>query len=297
MIKKITKKEYRTKLINCIVHQDHRNKARPDKFYYEDSYATKIREYFDNQSPKVKSLETIYSSRSKTTSICSFLSSGRLCYNYFRNLVETGEKKAISFEVPLENDLPYASKHPTKMDAVDYKEKEYYECKCDEITASKHDLLSISYFQKSTLFNEFGITRVTAEKYINESSTDEQQKESVYIKFPASLLVDFTPLLKEFPKYKNCCYNEMCFDFKQFVCHLLALARVEGKKKLIYVVFVPNKKELDYYPALMQREMECIKNSPKIDGFMKEHGIDFGWNFVSIGDVVDINYQETYKNK
>lgn len=297
MIEKITKKEYRNRLIKSIAHQEPRNMARLDKYYYHDDYAIKIREYFDKQSPKVKSFETIYSPKSKTTSICSFLSSGRLCYNYFRNLVETGKKTAISFEVPLENDLPDAKKHPTKMDAVDYAEKEYYECKCDEITASKHDLLSISYFTKSDLFDEFGITEVIAEKKIDDNSEEEQKTKSVNIKFPASLLVDFTPLLEEFPKYKDCCYNEMCFDFKQFICHLLALARVKGKKKLVYVIFVPDKDNLDYYPALTQREMECIKNSPKIDSFMKRHDIEFSWEFVSIGDVVDVNYNETYGNK
>ena len=292
-MKKIAKKDYREKLVNCIKHQEPRNKARLDKYYYEDAYANKIKEYFDKHG--VESLEANYSSRSKTTPICSFISSGRLCYNYCRNLINSG--KNIKFEVPLENDLPYAKSHPTKMDAVDIDAKEYYECKCDEITASKHDLLSISYFLKSDLFDEFGITKVVAEKVIEEDEKTSRKRKSVYIKFPASLLVDFTPILDKYPHYKNCCYNEMHFDFKQFICHLLALARVEGEKKLIYKIFVPNPKELDYYPAMTEEEMKCIKNSSKIDDFMKKHHISFDWEFISIGEVVDINYEETYGKK
>ena len=287
----MTKKAYREKCISCIKHQDHRNTQRPDIYYYENFYAKKIKEYFKKNG--VKSLETVYSKRTKTTSICSFLSSGRFCYNYFRKFMNESGDEFIKFEHPLYNDLPSAHLYPTKMDAANPNAGNYYECKCDEITASKHDLLSVSYKEKSKLFQEFGINNIK----LTEPKIDKNGHEHVHIMFPASELVDFGCLSEEYPKYKDCLYNELCFDLKQCICHLIALANTEGPRNLIYIVFVPDKNNLDYYPALMEKEMKCIKNSKKIQNFLKTHNISFSWEFVSIGDVEDINYFETYLNK
>lgn len=274
----MTKKAYREKCIACIKHKDHRNKKRMDIFYYEDAYAIKIKDYFEKRG--IKSLETNYNKKSKTTSICSFLSSGRFCYNYFRSK----EIKTIEFETPIYNDLPTAKQFPTKMDAVDPSKNRYYECKCDEITAKHHDLLSTSYRDNSKLFSQFGINNI-----VKEHETKKGR-----LSFPASALVDFGSLVDEHPEYKDCCYNELRFDLKQFICHLIALAGVDGHKELIYVVFVPDKDKLDEYPALMKKEMQCIKSSKKIVNFLDKHDISFSWEFVSIGDVKDINYLETY---
>ena len=285
----MTKKEYREKLISSVPYKDHRNLNRPDLYYYEDNYAVLIREYFKERG--IKSLELNYSSRSKTISICSFISSGRLCYNYFRQKFESGEMKSLEFELPLENDLPTAKEFPTKMDAADPLNGKYYECKCDEITSEKHDYLSVSYRYNSALFKDFKINETKIEDY---SYTDREGHLHNVIKFPASELVDFGELSVKKPKYKTCCYNELHFDLKQLICHLIALARVNGHKDLIYVIFVPAEGVCGFSSVVLE-EMTQIKKSRKIIDYCNKHDISLNWEFVPILDVEDINYLETYK--
>ena len=252
--------------------------------YYDENYVNHIREDFERL--KVKSLEVNYSNRYKCTPICSISSSGRLCYLYFR-------KKNVEFEQTLNNDI----NSNTKMDAC--KDNVFYECKCQELMSKSHDQLSANYLN-SDLFKELIKNRVDeVEKSTIIIKKDGKEKTKDVLNFDLNLLLGLEKSYGD--------YSKQVFDYKQLICHLIAIANSDKNnkvgKELRYIIFKPDKDKIKPKSKLETRYNEfdeefklLTKANTPIGDFCKHHNITIS-NYISvdIGEVDDFVLDELNK--
>ena len=201
----------------------------------------------------------------KNLPFCSAASSARLA---FADISRRGDYKGVSFEEKLYND--FCTIAPTKMDVII--NSICYECKCQEIVEGEGEVLRVSYLyhKKSRLFKEFNADKGYIS--IGEKRTKKGKLKYRYLVFSCrNLNIDID---------KN--YDELHFNLKQMICHLIAMANSEKVyDTLQYVIYVPKLHIIDKTPEIKQMYSELVNEVDKIfDGktevsmFAKRHGIE-----------------------
>ena len=86
------------------------------------------------------------------------------------------------------------------------------------------------------------------------------------------------------------------------VCHLIAIAKIDGEKTLKYIIFRPKyigySKLEDTYTQLddVKRQIENASRDKKtpIGKYCDEYKITIKFKYVQIENIRDFNYEETY---
>ena len=238
----------------------------PHLYYYDNSYAKPIEEYFKKRGIESKELKP--KNRSPYLPICSLTSSARLCLLYFYNMPNRDEYSyEQSYRIVKENGKTLTYAHPDAING-DY----YYECKCQEVVNGEGERLRESYLAYAKYFKELFLE-------LNGVESD-----NGYLNFNLSNLdiqLDYR-------------YDKAQIDVKQLICHLLSLAnKAEETKReqhLQYIVFVPNnyKNIKDIYGPLENEIEKIFLKENNIIRFATKHKIVIEKpKFVKIGDIQD----------
>ena len=238
----------------------------PHLFYYDNSYAKPIADYFAERGIESKELD--FKNGSPFLPMCSLTSSARLCFLYFYNKDNHSDYLyEQSYRIVKENGGVLTHAHP---DAIkgDY----YYECKCQEVVNGEGEKLKKSYLACAKYFKEIFAN-------LNEIKSD---KEYLYFRLD-NLNINL-----------NYQYNEAQINVKQLICHLLALAnKAEETKReqhLQYIIFVPNNyQDIEEIYASLQNEIKMIFESDNnLIRFANAHSIKIEKPMlIPIGEVKD----------
>ena len=254
--------------INKNNNVDHIEKREDNKLYYTEEYRNALLKN-DNYKRALKSSFEMNKTKYGTYPICSWASSGRLCFLDFYN-----KDGNVKFEKNLKNDIGST----TKIDAYNETSNTYYECKCQEVLSAsiEHIRFSINYQKNSNFFKEMNLVgKVIDDKYF---------------------VLDIKNICPE------CKKESFYFDAKQMICHLIALATLDNKtqKILQYVIYKPSFDENKYKKLASiyyELEEEYILLKKRLDNFANNHGITIADNifFKKIEDIHDFVYTALYK--
>ncbi len=235
-------------------------------YYYDNSYAKPIREYFEKRGIESKELE--FKNGSPFIPMCSLTSSARLCLLYFYNLPNRDDYLYEQlYPIVKENGKKLTDAHP---DAIygDY----FYECKCQEVVDGEGERLRESYLTSAKYFKELfldlsGITSMKGELHFGLNTLD--------------IELDYK-------------YDEAQINVKQLICHLLSLANraeiTNRRQYLQYIIFVPNNYEAmkDIYGPLANEIEKIFLTENQLIKFARNHNIAIEKPvFVRIGDLQD----------
>lgn len=218
-----------------------------DNIYYNENYYNEVKEYLENKGLLKKYCLEVRKESNGKARICSVASSARLCLCYF------WEKPGINFE----EKLPI-TKWKASFDAYDVNTNTYYECKCHEIFKSDFNI-SVEY--KKPLNDNFNI-----------NNKDKTAIKLSYKDFEIGI------------EHKR---GDLWFDFKQFLCHLLALAKKNTDRhpssllnknedfKLQYLFFIPKviNEKLETSYSKLYKDFCCIRDNEKIKKMCQKNNI------------------------
>ena len=253
---------------NSLDNQESVIEISPDskKYYYEDDYSLPIQSYYAKKG--WKSREFKYKNGVNHLPICSVSSSARLCFLYFMNKYhEDGFLLEQNYAFYKKDGRLHAIAHPDANVG-----DTYFECKSQEIVNGEKERLLVAYLDAKNI-----------EELFNDISKVEIK--DGYLDF----------YMKELGINIDKKYDELQFNVKQLICHLLAIAEYNRRNNkettLQYLIFVPKSLDGldDIYNPLKEEIKKIFEEDNNILSFAKNHHIKLPSpkEFISIDKIDD----------